>query len=33
MMTELSPAEIKAQGLYLQWGLSEDEFQQVEKIL
>lgn len=33
MMTELSPVDIKAQKLYQQWGLSDDEFSQVEKLL
>lgn len=33
MMTELTPTEIRDQKLYLQWGLSEDEYQQIQNDL
>lgn len=33
MMTELTPTEIRDQQLYLQWGLSEDEYHQIEQTL
>ena len=33
MMTELTPTEIRDQKLYVQWGLSEDEFNQIRNTL
>lgn len=33
MMTELTPTEIWDQKLYIQWGLSEDEFNQIRNTL
>lgn len=33
MMTELTPTEILDQKLYIQWGLSEDEFNQIRNTL
>ena len=33
MMKELRPTEIRDQKLYLQWGISEDEYQKINDAL